>query len=63
MVTDFNPGEDFIALAAPLSFEGVSVEASGADSLLRVIGTGEVLAVLMGVSADTLSPANFVPYG
>ncbi len=63
MVTDFNPGEDFIALAAPLSFEGVSVEASGADSLLRVIGTGEVLAVLMGVSANTLSPANFVPYG
>ncbi|MCT7963317.1 M10 family metallopeptidase [Laspinema sp. D1] len=63
LITDFNVADDFIALAAPLSFEGISVEASGADALLRVIATGEVLAVLTGVSSNTLSPANFVSYG
>ncbi|WP_367290661.1 hypothetical protein [Laspinema palackyanum] len=63
VITDFNVADDFIALAAPLSFEGISVEASGADALLRVITTGEVLAVLTGVSSNTLSPANFVSYG
>ncbi|MCT7972254.1 M10 family metallopeptidase [Laspinema olomoucense] len=62
-ITDFNAAEDFIALAPPLSFEGISVQASGADTLLRVIGTGEVLALLGGVNPNTLSPANFVAYG
>jgi serralysin len=62
LITDFNPAEDVIALAAPLSLEGISIESAGADTLLRVIGTGEVLAVLMGVSPNTLSPSNFVPY-
>ncbi len=62
MITDFSPAEDFIALAAPLTVEGVSIEAAGADTVLRVLGTGEVLAVLMGVTADSLSRTNFVPY-
>lgn len=63
VISDFTPGEDLIGLASPLNFTGISIESAGADTVLRVAGTGEVLAILTGVSADRLNANNFIPLG
>ncbi|WP_017715266.1 M10 family metallopeptidase [Kamptonema formosum] len=59
IITDFTPGEDAIGLGSGLAFKDILIEAAGADTALRLAGTGEYLATLIGIQAPTLTAADF----
>ncbi|MEO1133094.1 MAG: SGNH/GDSL hydrolase family protein [Cyanobacteria bacterium J06639_1] len=59
-ILDFEVGTDAIALAGGLTFEQISVDPLGESTILRVTETGEQLAFLTFVPADSLSEADFV---
>lgn len=62
IITDFTVGEDIIALAAGLRFQDLQIEAVGADSLIRIAATGEILATLIGVEPLALTSADFTVF-
>ncbi len=59
-ITDFTDGVDKIGLSAGLTFDQLSITGVGADTLIRVAGTGELLAVLAGVPDFALTAGDFV---
>ncbi len=58
-ITDFKDGEDLIALGAGLTFEDLQIQVVGADSLIRIADTGEILATLIGIAPSALTSADF----
>jgi Ca2+-binding RTX toxin-like protein len=59
-ITDFADGVDKIGLSAGLTFDQLSITGVGADALIRVAGTGELLAVLTGVPDFAITAGDFV---
>jgi VCBS repeat-containing protein len=59
-IFDFNPGEDILGLEGGLSFDQLNLMGMGSTTLIRMNGSGEVLALLIGVQATQISVADFV---
>jgi Ca2+-binding RTX toxin-like protein len=60
-ILDFEVGSDRIGLLeGELSFADLTITQSGTDTLLGVISSGEILAVLNGTQASSLSESSFL---
>ena len=59
-IADFESGEDVLALADGLTFDRLAISQGTTGAEVRVADTAEVLAVLEGVSADTVAAEDFV---
>ncbi len=64
LITDFTLGEDLLALWEPLTYQDlIVVQGEGTnsgDTLITVTGTGEVLAILSGIQATTITDTSFI---
>ncbi|AFZ07458.1 Subtilisin [Oscillatoria nigro-viridis PCC 7112] len=58
-ITDFEVGKDLLVLGNGLSFSQLAIAQDSGATLIRLAQTGEVLASLGGVSANSISAANF----
>ena len=63
LITDFKKGEDILKLKDGLGFANINItQGTGiyaSDTLLRIAGTGQYLAVLKGVNAGNLNATDF----
>ncbi|GAB4301911.1 MAG: hypothetical protein Fur0025_42390 [Oscillatoriaceae cyanobacterium] len=60
IITDFTNEQDRIALGSTLTFEDIAILPSGANTIISIPATGEVLAVLAGVPQFAISRDDFV---
>ncbi|MGB7891737.1 MAG: Calx-beta domain-containing protein, partial [Microcoleus sp.] len=58
-ITDFEVGKDLLVLGSGLSFSQLTIAQDSGATLIRLAQTGEILASLSGVSASSISAANF----
>ena len=58
-ITDFEIGKDLLVLGSGLSFSQLTIAQGSGATLIRFAQTGEILASLTGVSASSISAANF----
>jgi serralysin len=58
-ITDYSDGIDRIGLSAGLTFDQLSITGVGADTLIRVASTGELLGILTGVPDFTINAGDF----
>ncbi|MEP6516960.1 DUF4347 domain-containing protein [Microcoleus vaginatus] len=58
-ITDFEVGKDLLVLGNGLSFSQLAIAQDSGSTLIRFAQTGEILASLNGVSASSISAANF----
>jgi hypothetical protein len=58
-ITDFEVGQDLLVLGNGLSFSQLAIVQDSGATLIRFAQTGEILASLTGVSASSISSANF----
>lgn len=58
-ITDFTDGVDRIGLSAGLTFNQLSITGVGADTLIRLASTGELLTVLTGVPDFAINAGDF----
>ncbi len=58
-ITDFEVGKDLLVLGNGLSFSQLAIAQDSGSTLIRLAQTGEILASLSGVSASSISAANF----
>ena len=58
-VADFEVGQDLLVLGNGLSFSQLAIVQDSDATLIRFAQTGEILASLAGVSASSISAANF----
>jgi Ca2+-binding RTX toxin-like protein len=59
IIADFTAGQDAIALTNGLGFAGIALDASGSNTAIRVVATGQILGVVAGVQPAALSAGNF----
>jgi Ca2+-binding RTX toxin-like protein len=59
VITDFTAGQDAIGLTNGLTFAGIALDASGSNTAIRIVATGQILGVVTGVQPGALSAANF----
>ncbi len=59
VITDFTGGQDAIVLTNGLVFTGIALDASGSNTAIRILATGQILGVVTGVQPAALSTANF----
>ncbi|HIK33643.1 MAG TPA: calcium-binding protein [Oscillatoriales cyanobacterium M59_W2019_021] len=59
IIADFTAGQDVIALTNGLTFAGIALDASGSDTAIREVATGQILGVVAGISPAALSAGNF----
>ncbi|MEG5054407.1 MULTISPECIES: hypothetical protein [unclassified Microcoleus] len=59
VMADFTAGQDAIALTNGLAFAGIALDASGSNTAIRIVATGQILGVVTGVQPAALSAANF----
>lgn len=59
VIADFTAGQDAIALTNGLAFAGIALDASGSNTAIRIVATGQILGVITGVQPAALSAANF----
>lgn len=59
VITDFTAGQDAIALTNGLAFTGIALDASGSNTAIRIVATGQILGVVAGVQPAALGSANF----
>ena len=59
IITDFTQGEDVIDLVYPLGFADITIVQNGADTVIQHQGTGEYLAVLLGITATDIGESDF----
>lgn len=59
-IADFEDSQDVIGLSRGLTFAQIRITQGGDGALISIPVTGEILATLTGVSASTLSRADFV---
>jgi Ca2+-binding RTX toxin-like protein len=63
-IADFQVGVDLIALSEGLRFEQLSIApgsgGAAANTLISLTRTGDVLAILTGVQANTMTSSSFV---
>jgi len=58
-ITDFEVGKDLLVLGNGLSFSQLAIAQDSGATLIRFAQTGEILAYLTGVSANSISAVNF----
>ncbi|MEG4228536.1 FG-GAP-like repeat-containing protein [Microcoleus sp. N9_B2] len=58
-IADFELGQDLLVLGSGLDFSQLAISQDSAATLIRFAQTGEILASLSGVSASSISAANF----
>ncbi|MEG4349709.1 calcium-binding protein, partial [Microcoleus sp. LAD1_D3] len=58
-IADFEVGQDLLVLGNGLSFSQLAIAQDSGSTLIRFAQTGEILASLAGVSASSISAANF----
>ena len=58
-ITDFEVGKDLLVLGNGLSFSQLTITQDSGATLIRFAQTGEILASLSGVSANSISAQNF----
>jgi Ca2+-binding RTX toxin-like protein len=58
-IDDFEVGKDLLVLGNGLSFSQLAIVQGSGATLIRFAQTGEILASLSGVSASSISAANF----
>ncbi|MEG4302981.1 FG-GAP-like repeat-containing protein, partial [Microcoleus sp. D3_18a_C4] len=58
-ITDFEVGKDLLVVGNGLIFSQLAIAQDSGATLIRLAQTGEVLASLGGVSANSISAANF----
>ena len=58
-IDDFEVGQDLLVLGKELSFSQLTIAQDSGATLIRFAPTGEILASLTGVSANSISAANF----
>jgi len=58
-IDDFEVGQDLLVLANGLTFSQLTIAQDSGATLIRFAQTGEILASLTGVSANTISAENF----
>ncbi|MGB6169091.1 MAG: hypothetical protein WBF52_16020 [Geitlerinemataceae cyanobacterium] len=59
IIADFTAGQDAIALTNGLTFAGIALDASGSNTAIREVSTGQILGVVAGVQPAALSAGNF----
>ena len=58
-ILDFEDGTDLLTLANGITFSQLAISQSGSATLIRLAGTGEILASLNGVSSSMIGVADF----
>jgi Ca2+-binding RTX toxin-like protein len=58
-ITDFEVGKDLLVLGNGLTFSQLTIAEDSGATLIRFAQTGEILASLTGVSANSISAVNF----
>jgi Ca2+-binding RTX toxin-like protein len=58
-ITDFEVGKDLLVLGNGLTFSQLIIAQDSGATLIRFAQTGEILASLPGVSANSISATNF----
>lgn len=59
IIADFTAGQDAIALTNGLAFAGIALDASGSNTAIRIVATGQILGLVAGLQPAALSAANF----
>jgi hypothetical protein len=59
MIADFTVGQDLIGLSGGLSFGQLAITQNTLGTIIKNVLTGEELGVMIGVSANTITSANF----
>lgn len=59
IIADFTAGQDAIALTSGLTFAGIALDASGSNTAIREVATGQILGVVAGIQPAALSAGNF----
>lgn len=62
VIADFTAGQDAIGLTNGLTFAGIALDASGSDTAIRDVATGQILGVVAGVQPASLSAGNFITF-
>jgi len=60
IIGDFNIGQDLIGLTGCLSFGQLEITQNTQGSIIKNLLTGEELGVMIGVSANAITSANFM---
>jgi Ca2+-binding RTX toxin-like protein len=60
VIADFTVGQDLIGLSSGLSFGQLAITQNTQGTLIKNVLTGEELGVMIGVSANTITSANFL---
>ncbi|MDA0210011.1 MAG: hypothetical protein OT478_07470 [Cyanobacteria bacterium FC1] len=58
-ILDFNVGQDRLGLAEGVTFNQLAFSQMNDNTLVKIASTGEVLASLSGIQADSLSQQDF----
>ena len=58
-ITDFEGGKDLLVLGNGLTYSQLAIVQDSGATLIRFAQTGEILASLTGVSANSISAENF----
>jgi Ca2+-binding RTX toxin-like protein len=58
-IADLTVGKDLIGLTGGLSFSQLAITQNTHGTLIKNVLTGEQLAVMIGVSANSITSANF----
>ena len=59
IIADFTLGQDLIGLSGGLSFGQLAITQNTQGTLIKNLLTGEELGVMIGVSANAITSANF----
>jgi Ca2+-binding RTX toxin-like protein len=59
-IRDFALGEDFFQLGSGINYANLSITQSGANALIKVVGSGEQLATVFGVQSSLITASHFV---
>jgi len=59
IIADFTVGQDLMGLSGGLSFSQLAITQNTQGTLIKNVLTGEELGVMIGVSANSITSANF----
>jgi Ca2+-binding RTX toxin-like protein len=59
VIADFTVGQDLIGLSSGLSFSLLEITQNTQGTIIKNVLTGEELGVMIGVSANAITSANF----
>ncbi|MFB2893915.1 SBBP repeat-containing protein [Aerosakkonemataceae cyanobacterium BLCC-F50] len=60
LISDFQVGVDLLGLSGGLTFPQLSIVQSENNTLIRLLGSNELLATLKGITANSITQSNFI---